>query len=263
MEKNYNSANNLEALGLSQDSKRVKVLWMYPDTLSIHGGRGDMMALMRIATMLKLPLEIIRVELLSDEVPVDSADMIYFCSGDLSCTPDVIKALMPIKERLNDFAKKGKVIVANGSSGAILSKKFKRLDGTVVEGLGLLKMSWTQRESVEGNDLYLDFNGMEIIGNEIKLAEIELEDGQAPFAKVVYGHGNNGGKTEGAMTDNVIYTSCLGPLLVRNPWLAAELLKRAAGAQVSDDQLVLDEKLIHHETECLNEAKKFIVRKMD
>ena len=263
----YRAVDNREALGLPATQKCVKILWMYPDSLSIHGGRGDIMALLRFATMAKVPVEIRRVEHLTDPIPLDAADMLYFCCGDLTCMPDIIKALEPRKTELEAFARAGKVIVANGSTGAVLARALELLDGTVVPGLGLLGMVWRQRKTVQGDDLWLDaMDGIEVIGNEIKLAEITLDPDQAPFGKVRYGHGNCGGMDEGAVSGNVIYTSCLGPVLVRNPALAMALLRRAADAAdiaITPEQFRLNPADICHEQTCLEEAKGFIKKKME
>lgn len=266
---NYNmrTVDNLQALGLSADHKRLRVLWMYPNTLSIHGGRGDMMALLRFAEKAGIPLEIKRVDSLADYVPLDEADMLYFTCGDLTCMTSVIKALESRKADIEKFAADGKVIVANGSSGAILAKDIKFLDGRIINGLGLLKMHWTERKSVQGDDLWLDtVDGTEVIGNEIKLADITLEPDQSEFAAVRYGYGNNGDGKEGAVSNNVIYTSCLGPLLVRNPALAMNFLKRgalAAGLDIPDEQFVLPSEFIFHEEKCLEGARKFITVKIN
>lgn len=40
-----------------------------------------------------------------------------------------------------------------------------------------------------------------------------------------YGYGNCGKRDEGARKDNVIATNCLGPLFVKNPWWAEEIIK--------------------------------------
>lgn len=259
--------SNLDSLGLPGDQKRIRILWMYPSSLNLHGGRGDIMALLRFATMAGIPVEIQRVEQLTDPVPLHMADMLYFSSGDLTCMPHVIRALEPAKEALKAFAAQNKVIVANGSTGAVLAKQLRLLDGTVVPGLGLLGMDWTQRRTVQGDDLWMDgINGIQVVGNEIKLAEIALEPGQAPFGKVRYGHGNDGTGYEGAVTGNVIYTSCLGPVLVRNPALTMELLRRAAlaaGLEIPQEQFVLGSDDVSFEEKALEEAKKFIRNKMD
>lgn len=260
------SVDNLSQLGLQANHGKIRILWMYPGSLNLHGGRGDLMALLRFATMCKLPVEIRRVENLSDPVPLDEADMLYFCCGDLDCVPDVVRALEPIKTELERFAGAGKVIVCNGSTGAILGRDLWLQNGTLLPCLGLLGMHWTQRQTIHGNDLWLRTdNGIEIIGNEIKRADVTLEPGQKPFAAVKYGGGNHGDGFEGAMTDNVIYTACLGPVLVRNPWFAVDLLRRAAaaaGLETCPQQFVLPNDGIVHEQKGYEEAKHFIEKKM-
>ena len=104
-------------------------------------------------------------------------------------------------EAAAQFAARGKVILANGSTGAILARELELTDGTVVPGLGLLGMRWQRRKSVHGDDLWLQTaDGLEVIGNEIKLAEVTLDADQAPFATVRYGRGNCGDGREGAET---------------------------------------------------------------
>lgn len=242
-----------------EEAPVLHILWMYPSTLSLHGGRGDIMALLRFATLAKRPVDIRRIENLNDPVPLEEADMLYFCAGDLACMPDVIRALEPIREALRDFSAQGKVIVANGSTGAILARDLTLEDGTVVPGLGLLDMHWKQRTSVHGDDLWMKTaDGLEIIGDEIKLADVTLDPGQAPFGTVTYGKGNCGDGFEGAITGNVICTGCLGPVLVRNPALAMNLLERAAGAPLP----ALAPSDIPYELAGLAETKAFIQKKM-
>lgn len=264
--KNPSVIHNLTELHLPENTKCLRILWMYPSTLSIHGGRGDIMALLRFATLAKLPVEIRRIDRLTDHIPLDEADMLYFCAGDLTCMPDVIKALKPREADFKAFAAQGKVIVANGSTGAILAKDLWLLDDTLIHGLGLLGMHWVQRKTVHGDDLWMDvLQGIEVIGNEIKLADVTLEPEQLPFGRVRYGGGNHGDGFEGAVTNNVIYTSCLGPVLVRNPALAMELLRRgaeAAGITVSPEQFKVSPEEMLHENEGLAQARTFIEKKM-
>lgn len=259
--------DNLTALGLPAGTPRLRIAWMYPDVLSLHGGRGDLMALLRFATAAKLPAEIRRIDQMTAPLELDQMDFLYFCCGDLSCMADVIAALMPYRDALRSFAAAGGLIVANGSSGAVLARQLQLLDGTKVEGLGLLDMSWTQRSSVYGDDLWMETtDGIEVIGNEIKLADVTLGEEQPPFAVLRYGRGNCGDGREGAAADNVLYTGCLGPVLVRNPALAMELLRRgaqAAGLQTTAEQFVLDPADIAMEEQGLAEARAFIQAKMN
>lgn len=257
--------HNLNTLNLPENSPHLRVLWMYPDSLPLHGGRGDLMALLRFATALELPVEIHRINNLTDPVPLDEADMLYFCSGDLTSMPDIAAALLPIVSQLAEFGAQGKMILANGSTGAILGRDLTFSDGKTYPGLGLLNMHWIQRSSVHGDDLWMEvLDGLEVIGNEIKTADITLDPGQAPFGTVRYGRGNCGDGYEGAITGNVIYTGCLGPLLVRNPQLAAKLLIRAAEtAGITPKKAELSTEDIRTELAGMEAAKKFIENKMN
>lgn len=258
--------SNLGALELPPETKPLRVLWMYPDTLSLHGGRGDLMALLRFSIHAGLPLEIRRVDQPGDPVPLHEADLLWFCCGDLDCAPALIRALEPLKPQLEAFAAEGKMIFANGSTGAILARELHFRDGQVLSGLGLLDMVWAQRETVRGNDLWMDvLGGIEVIGNEIDRADVILGPHQAPFGTVRYGGGNQGDGFEGAITNNVIFTCCLGPLLVRNPHLAMALMKRAAeaaGISTEGMNFTLTAEDIPTETAGMEAARVFIREKM-
>ena len=58
--------SNHAALGEPYDSRGVHILWMYPDVLNMHGGRGDAMALLHFSNLMKLPCTIRKVNMLSD-----------------------------------------------------------------------------------------------------------------------------------------------------------------------------------------------------
>jgi CobQ-like glutamine amidotransferase family enzyme len=48
-----------------------------------------------------------------------------------------------------------------------------------------------------------------------------------PLGTINYGYGNNGSEFEGARKNNMVFTNCLGPLFVKNPWWTEEILKDA------------------------------------
>ena len=255
--------NNHKALEVASGTRGVHILWMYPDVLNMHGGRGDAMALLHFSNLMKLPCTIRKVNMLSDEIPFDWADMILFPSGDLSSMEDVCKALAPKKSEFEKFSESGKVILAIGSTGALLAEETVMLEGDKVSGLGLLKMSMTQRSTIHGDDLWITLSdGMELLGTQIQRADVRLLDGQKPLGRIVYGRGNHGKKYEGARTKNVIFTHLLGPLLTKNPWFTEELLKlsaEAAGLKADDYSLKEDD--IKLELKALDDLKNFVQKK--
>ena len=257
--------NNFEVLGCDSGTRGVHIAWMFPDVLSMHGGRGDAMALMHFSNLMKLPCTIRRVNTLTEEIPFDWADMMLFPSGDISVMEDVSRALKTKKEEFLKFGDSGKVILVVGSTGALLADKTVFQDGNEIEGLGLLHMIMKQRVKVHGDDLWITLpDGKELFGTQIQLADVGLQKGQAPFGKVVYGRGNHGKKHEGARTKNVIFTHLLGPVLSKNPIFTAELLKLAAkSAGLDTDGIVLEEKDYLLEKAALEDHKTFIKKKID
>ena len=242
--------------------RRLHILWLYPDILNIHGGRGDVMALLHMCDLLDVPVEIRR----SDELRFDEdwnwPHIVYMTAGELKCVDKVAAALIRQEQGIRRFLRRGGFLIANGSSGAALAKSVEFLDGRVVTGTGLLDMTWKERESVWGDDLWVRTeDGLDVIGNQIQVADVFLGEGQKPFGKVVYGRGNNGRGgagmgaegdgpgDEGAVSGSVVYTGVLGPLLTKNPRLTARFIEAAAtladveiGRQLSLEDIEIEEK---------------------
>ncbi len=271
--------SNHEALGVSKDARGIRIAWMYPDILQMHGGRGDVMALLHFSNLMNLPCTIRKVNTLADSIPFDWADMLIFPPGDLSAMEDIVKALHPYKADFQRYADAGKIILVNGSSGAIFAEGTRRQDGTKFPGLGLLRMQLKGRVKVYGNDLWITLpDGTELLGPQIQMADVLLRPEQQPLGKVVYGRGNNEKGDEGARTKNVIFTHVLGPLLVKNPRFTEKLLLQMAvsagllpdGTEPADlpdssEQTAgirtLSDSDIRLEQESLDDLKEFIHKK--
>ena len=262
---NAGSVSNLSHLDMPDSAERLTVVWMYPDVLTLEGGRGDLMALFNTASLLGLPFEIVKCRRLTDPIPVSDTGIIFFPPGDLAGMADICAALLPQRSRLEAFAKKSGHIVAIGGSGSVLAKSTRLADGTVFEGLGLLDMTLTERDEIFGDDLWLTVRDSEreMIATQIQRCDVALAKDQAPFADVRYGRGNDGGKLEGARTGNVIFTHALGPALARNPLVCADLLLAAAermGITPAKTELAPED--IAFETEALNDLRTFIKKKI-
>lgn len=242
--------------------RRLHILWLYPDVLNIHGGRGDVMALLHMCDLLDIPVEMRRSDSLKADEDWSWPHIVYMTAGELKCVDKVAAALNRQIDAIKKFIRRGGLLIANGSSGAALGKSVAFLDGREIEGTGLLDMTWKERESVWGDDLWVKTeDGLDVIGNQIQVADVFLGEGQKPFGKVVYGRGNNGkgGKgmgsegegpgDEGAVRDGIIYTGVLGPLLTKNPRLTASFVEAAAslagvraGRKLAPEDIEIEEK---------------------
>ena len=59
-------------------TEQITVLWLYPDILNLHGDRGNLMALERIGRLTGLPVELRRVDKLTDPLPLEQAALAGF-----------------------------------------------------------------------------------------------------------------------------------------------------------------------------------------
>ena len=193
---------------------------MYPNLLNLHGERGSVQLLTEVGQQLGVDVRIARIEDFDDPVTFADYDLLMFLPGEISLFPHLIPAL----QDLGDFVEKGGYVLALGTTGLMFGKSIFREDGGELQGLGLLDMTAKERQFVYGNDLHFRINGsdMELAGSQIQMADVDAAE---PLGTTIYGMGNNNSGAEGARYKNLIYTNCLGPLFVKNPWFAESILK--------------------------------------
>jgi CobQ-like glutamine amidotransferase family enzyme len=217
----------------------LHILWMYPDILNLHGDRGNVMALQRVGAQFGVETEIRRVSRLRGRFDLGWADLLVFGAGELAVMPEVASALAEGEDAVRGFLA-GKAVFCTGTTGAIFARGTERTDGSVLAGLGLLDMWCRERAAPLGDDLIFRMDGLDenICGIQIQMMDVFLAAGQAPLGRTVYGHGNCGDaeiRAEGAVCGNILFTNALGPVLVKNPWMALWLLRRALpGANLPD-----------------------------
>lgn len=201
---------------------KITVGWMYPNLLNLHGERGSVKALVAVGKQLGIDVQIKRIEDFDDPIPFEELDMLMFLPGEIVLFNHLIPALQ--NSTLSEYLEKGGYLLAIGTSGLMFGKTVTREDGSIINGLGYLDMDATERKFVWGDDLHIhiDETGMELAGSQIQMADVDAKN---PLATTIYGMGNNNTGAEGARYKNLIYTNCLGPLFVKNPWFAEQILK--------------------------------------
>ena len=68
----------------------VNVLWMYPDSLHLHGDRGNLMALQRVGALLGISVRIRRLERPGQTLPLDWADLLLFDPAKVHASADYV-----------------------------------------------------------------------------------------------------------------------------------------------------------------------------
>ena len=201
---------------------KITVGWMYPNLLNLHGERGSVQALVEIGKQLDIDVDVIRIEDFDDPIPYETLDLLIFLPGEIAVLQHLIPALNT--DGLENYLEQGGYALAIGTTGLMFGKSITREDGTILNGLGYLDMTATERKYVWGDDLHIKLLGsnMELAGAQIQMADVDCK---YPLATTVYGMGNNNTGAEGGRWKNLIYTNCLGPLFVKNPWFGEHILK--------------------------------------
>lgn len=217
---------------MEKATKKMKAAWLFPDILFLHGERGNIMALKRMAALAGIELEVEKIDFKSpDFEPMDYG--IIFCPpGEVAAFEAVIEKLNPCCDKLREFVESGRVLISTGTGICIFGKDTKREDGSIIEGLGLIDCSFEERKYVYGDDICFNENyseaNEECFGVQVQMIDVICREEDC-FGKLIYGFGNTGNdRNEGVIKNNSIFTNVLGPLLVLNPWLTKEIIKKAS-----------------------------------
>lgn len=209
-------------------NKELNISWCYPDILNLNGDRGNIMALKKVAELLNIKVNINRISNYNDKIDFTSSDILLFNVGEIKSTSYLVDALKEKKDELDKYINDNKMIIIIGTTVCAFGKKLVMLDGSEINGLGILDLECYEREKVYGNDLIYKINDsdMKVNGNQISLVDVKLNS-DIRLGTTIYGNGNNGNTDEGAKYKNVIFTNCLGPVFVKNPWFAEDLIRTA------------------------------------
>ena len=213
----------------------IKVLWMYPDILNLHGDRGNIMALCKIAESLSLGMDIVKVNNYKELPDLKEIDFMFFGAGQTKDLANVIADMSHYKNELELYVKAGGHVLATGSTECVFGRGYVLRDGTKVKGLGLINMTakelnrtktpFVTREVYGDDILWKTKNGIEIVGCQIQRFDINLKNKSDCYGDLIYGYGNNlVDGIEGAVYNNLHCTNTVGPLFSCNPWLAVEYL---------------------------------------
>ena len=209
--------------------KCIKIGWLFPDTLYLHGDNGNILALKRFCKLGGLDAKVERINFGNTSFTPDQYDILVCPPGEIASFNAVIKELIPHKDALISFINSGKPLIVTGTSVAMWCNKITRLDGSVIEGLGIINAEARERNAVYGDDVYFNCNyndtPLSVIGSQIQMLDFENIHDEY-FGDLVYGYGlSNDSLHEGFKKKNSFFTNTLGPLLALNPRLTVEILK--------------------------------------
>lgn len=206
----------------------LRVCHLYPDLMSIYGDRGNVITLTQRARWRGIEPE---VRELREGGALDPAWAdLYFFGGGQDIGQDVVSRDLagPNGEALRSAIASGAAILSVCGGYQLLGREYVPAEGPPIPGLGVLDLTTRAGKVRFVGNLLAEAPEGTLIGFENHSGYTYLGPAARPLARVVFGHGNNGGDGgEGAVQGRVIGTYCHGSVLPKNPWLADRLLSWA------------------------------------
>lgn len=205
--------------------------WLYPDSMSIYGDRGNVIALTKRAEWRGIGFEVWRLpkgERL-DHLP----DLVMFGGGQDREQRLIERDFLELKgDTLRQAVEQDVPVLAVCGGFQQLGHGYRDADGATIEGLGVLDARTVAPTAKDkrciGNIVVETELGQELVGFENHGGRTTLGPGAQPLGRVRKGFGNNGQDgSEGARYRNCFGTYMHGSLLPKNPWFTDFLLLAA------------------------------------
>lgn len=215
------------------DHMKLTIVHLYPKEMNIYGDTGNRIALAQRARWRGINIEICMVGV-GDAVP-SQADIIIGGGGQDAGQGKIQDDLQMKANDIKRLAADGVVMLMICGMYQLFGRSFTTHEGEVIKGIGVLPLETVGGDKrMIGNTRYTTPYG-DIVGYENHSGITNLDDVSLALGTVVQGDGNNGkDTTEGCRTENVFGTYSHGPVLVKNPAFADELLRLALARKYGD-----------------------------
>lgn len=208
--------------------KTIHIVQLYSHDMNIYGDWGNVLTIMRRLEWHGYTPVLTNYNQ-GDEFP-KNIDIIIGGGGQDSGQTLIQDDLLLRAPQLRQLADTGAPMLVVCGLYQLFGKFFKTLDGTLIQGIGLLDIeTHGGTERLIGNIITKSHEFDEIIGYENHSGQTFLGKDVQPLGLVQKGAGNNGhDATEGVRYKNVIGTYLHGSLLPKNPAIADFLIEKAA-----------------------------------
>ncbi len=215
---------------------KLKLCHLYPDLLNLYGDRGNIIALMRRASLRGIELTVDAITLGEKFDPL-KFDMVFLGGGQDAEQNILRKDFVTEKgSAVKEAVAANKVFLCICGGYQMMGLYYEEHDGVKIDCLGALNV-WTVGEKnrfIQDTVYSCDFlpGDKLLYGFENHSGRTYLGEGVKPLAKVLSGAGNNGRDGyEGAVYKNVYCTYSHGSFLPKNPAMTDYLLKKAVEVQ--------------------------------
>lgn len=224
----------------------MKVEVLFPEICNLYGELENIKYLKKSCPHIEV------IETAINDRPLlvsETPDLIYMGTMTESSQQLAIRQLSGYRQRIEELMKDGANFLITGNALEVFGKRIEDVDGTIVDGLGLVDIT-TKRDMMNRfNSLYIgtfdsgkqqsgDAAGgadpMKIVGFKSQLTHSYWEDGTeaSPLFMTERGPGLNPEiKEEGIRLNNFMATYVIGPLLILNPPFARYILQRCGAEE--------------------------------
>jgi CobQ-like glutamine amidotransferase family enzyme len=220
---------------------QLRLAHLYPKLMNIYGDRGNIICLRRRCEARGIEFELTDLGL-GDRFDPNACDMAFIGGAQDREQKRVAVDFRQVKGgALKDAVEDGLVLLSVCGGYQLAGHFYREADGAELPGLGILDLHTVhpgpQAKRLVGN-VVVEWNGTTIVGFENHGGRTYLGHGASPLARVIKGHGNNGGDGfEGAVYRNVYGTYLHGSLLPKNPRFADHLISLALARPYGDAPL--------------------------
>ena len=203
----------------------VKILYLYPDFMSLYGDNGNVRILARRLEDQEFFVEIEK-KTITDDISFEGFDFVYMGSGFESNRDLAAAHLLKFKDGLVKAIDDGVPMLFTGNSYDILGKGITTADGKFTEGLGIF--GYTFKEQLEkrytGDVILEDPETKERYVGFVNRAGTPVnEDGL--ICDVIKVIGSVPAKKDMARKNNLLGISLIGPVLLKNPKIADSIVE--------------------------------------
>ncbi len=211
----------------------IRVVSLYDDVMNVYADRGNLLAVQHRARTLGLEVEVTSVSL-GDRLP-EAADLVLIGGGqDREQRRIADELAFEHGPTLRAWAEDDVAMLAVCGGFQLFGRWYRDTDGELLPGVGLFDVTtvapgpgWARCVGDVLVDSALPGIG-EVVGFENHGGRTYLGPTARPFARVAYGHGNNGADgSEGCVTRQAIGTYLHGSVLPKNLDLLDHLIEAA------------------------------------
>lgn len=203
----------------------LRIVQLYPDLLGVTGDRGNVEVLAARASLAGHETEVTLVGL-GEDAPAE-ADIVVIGNGPLSALRVVRDDFASRREWLAALIGAGTVVLAVGGGSELLSEGIDLVDGTHLDGLGLIPARVGRTKQRRVGYVVADTADGKLVGFEDHASLWRLGDPAIAYGTVTAGNGGIEGGFETVRMGSVYATNVQGPVLPLNPDLADALLTQA------------------------------------